>query len=62
MTKDHYQVVTWHGESNTLFYVVDTTVPEAEQPHVILTFNTADGETRSEADITCQALNKQPLR
>jgi hypothetical protein len=32
-------VVTCHGERHTLWYVVDPTAPEAEQPAVIRTFS-----------------------
>jgi hypothetical protein len=32
-------IVTCHGERHTLWYVVDPTAPEAEQPAVIRTFS-----------------------
>ncbi len=32
-------IVTHHGERHTLWYVVDPTAPEAEQPAVIRTFS-----------------------
>lgn len=32
-------IITWHGERETLWYVVDPTAPEAEQPAVLRTFS-----------------------
>jgi hypothetical protein len=31
-------VVVWHGEGGTLFYVVDTAAPDDDQPAVLATF------------------------
>ena len=39
------EIVTHHGERHTLWYVVDPTAPEVEQPAVIRTFSSRS-ETR----------------
>lgn len=38
-------IVTWHGEGKSLFYIVDETTPEKDQPAVVATF-----ETRTDAE------------
>lgn len=38
---NRYQVTVTHGEAGTVYAVVDTIQPEAEQPAVILSWNTA---------------------
>ena len=35
-------LVPWHGEGRTLWYVVDTSAPEAEQPSVLVTLTRAE--------------------
>lgn len=35
-----FQVTYQHGEHRTVFYVVDTAQPEAEQPAVVASFGT----------------------
>jgi hypothetical protein len=38
-------IVVWHGEHRTLFYVVDASAPEGEQPCVLRTYtNRPDAE------------------
>jgi len=32
-------IITWHGERETLWYVLDPAAPEAEQPAVLRTFS-----------------------
>ncbi len=42
---ERYAVTVYHGESSTVFYVVDTSAPESEQPAVKASYR-----TRQEAD------------
>ena len=37
-----YKTVVTHGESGSLFQVVDTWQPECEQPCVVLSWNTSN--------------------
>jgi len=37
-----YSIVVWHGERGSLYYVVDATAPEDEQPAVLATYHTYD--------------------
>jgi len=37
---DRYQVVVWHGEHATVYYVVDTIQPDDKQPYVIHSYST----------------------
>ena len=55
-----YHVVTTHGEGGTIFAVVDAYQPEAEQPAVIHSWNTAT-ERNAEflARDFCQRHNSQ---
>lgn len=38
---DRYRVVTWHGEMETIYMIVDTSQPIDEQPAVVRRFSTA---------------------
>ena len=37
---ERYKVTLWHGEYGTVYYVIDTSQPESEQPCVIHSWNT----------------------
>lgn len=52
MIDPRYRVITWHGESGSVFYVVDTHAPEDEQPAIY-----ASPRTRADADRVCQFAN-----
>lgn len=41
-----YRVSTFHGETRTLFHVVDAHAPESEQPCVLMTFHDKDAAQR----------------
>jgi hypothetical protein len=41
-------IVTWHGEGETHWHVVDRNAPEADQPAVLRTFSSRNG-TREDA-------------
>jgi hypothetical protein len=36
---DQFKIITWHGESRSLFYVVDAWASTDEQPYVVRTFH-----------------------
>jgi hypothetical protein len=36
--RSRYQVTLWHGESDSLFYITDTTAPSQDQPRIAGTF------------------------
>lgn len=42
MTSKRFQVVSWHGESGSIFNVVDTSKPEEDQPFVCRSFRDLD--------------------
>lgn len=42
MITSRYQLMTWHSEGYSAFYVVDTIQPEDEQPAVVVSWNTKD--------------------
>jgi hypothetical protein len=52
-----YTITTRHGESGSLFYVVDTAANSGEQPAVVQTC-----ERRREAEIVAEALNSTPRK
>ena len=45
MRADSLRIVPWHGETKSLFYVVDVDMPDAEQPAIVACF-----EDRAEAE------------
>ena len=52
-----YKTTVWHGEGDSLFYVVDTEAPPDEQPCVVGTFSGGNME-RQLALLSAHALNK----
>ena len=53
-----YRVVTAHVERHSIFYVVDTAQPEAEQPSVVAYWTTAtEPNARFLADDFCERHN-----
>lgn len=40
MIPARYKVTAWHGETGSIFYVVDTHAPEDEQPAVVREYST----------------------
>ena len=41
VTPGPYRVAVGHGEGRTVYYVVDSSQPEAEQPAVVRSFDTS---------------------
>lgn len=33
-----YKVTAWHGESGSIFYVVDSQAPEQDQPAILFSY------------------------
>lgn len=52
--QDRYKVTTWHGEGNTLFYVMDTVENDC-----VLTFQTIEGDTLRNAREFCDYMNSR---
>lgn len=44
-THNRFIATVWHGESKSLFYVVDAEATEENQPYIVATF-----DSREEAD------------
>ena len=51
-----YQVTIVHGESGSVFHVVDTQLPETDQPAILCSYS-----RREYADTCSQALNNQQV-
>lgn len=47
-----YRVTVWHGENQSVFYVMDTLAPESEQPACMGSLH-----SQTDADARCATLN-----
>ena len=45
--EDRFKIVTWHGESRSLWYVVDAGAPYEDQPAVMDTHYTLESALKS---------------
>lgn len=58
-----YKVTTWHGEGDSLYYIVDTEAPEGEQPAVVACYSgRAYGAQAYSAAQLCRDVHNQKGR
>lgn len=48
-TQPRFKITYWHGEWKSLFYIIDMSAKDSEQPAVVATFDTRD-DAREHAD------------